>query len=143
MKGKSMEKIVYRQYGKYNENEIMALYGTVGWTNYTSRPEMLKAAYENSLLALGAYCNERLVGIIRLVGDAHSIIYIQDIVVLPEYQRRGIGGSLLRQALGRYPNVYQTVLLTDSTAANEGFYKSLGFAPAGRVGCMAFVKMGL
>ncbi|MGI5899185.1 MAG: GNAT family N-acetyltransferase [Christensenellales bacterium] len=135
-----MDQIIIKQYGQYDQMEILELYKSVGWTNYSSRPEMLKLAYENSLLVLGAYFKGRLVGVIRLVGDGHSIVYIQDIIVLPQYQRRGIGSSLLRRALEHFPDVYQTVLLTDAGTATEGFYKSLGFASSIQMGCVAFVK---
>lgn len=76
----------YKIYTNYNESEIINLYTAVGWSNYFNNPEMLCNAYENSLYILGAYDRDKLVGIIRVVGDGHSIIYVQDILVLPEYQ---------------------------------------------------------
>ncbi len=59
-----------RDYDKYNESEILDLYQSVGWTNYTNNPDMLKNAYANSLKVLAAYANDTLRGIIRVVGDA-------------------------------------------------------------------------
>ena len=79
-----------KEYSIYNEGEILNLYDSVGWSNYTSNPSMLKNAYKHSLKILGAYDADKLVGIIRVVGDGYSIVYIQDIIVLPEYQRKGI-----------------------------------------------------
>lgn len=38
-----------KEYGKYNESEILNLYQRVGWINYANNPNMLKNAYENSL----------------------------------------------------------------------------------------------
>lgn len=74
-----------KEYSVYNEEEILNLYDSVGWTNYTSNPSMLTNAYKHSLKILGAYDADKLVGIIRAVGDGYSIVYIQDIIVLPEY----------------------------------------------------------
>lgn len=116
-----------KEYSEYNEKEILSLYQNVGWTNYVNNPSMLKSAYENSLKILGAYENEKLLGIIRVVGDGHSIVYIQDIIVLPEYQRHGIGTALLGKILEIYQNVYQKVLLTDNTEKTIQFYKAAGF----------------
>lgn len=85
------------EYMSYDAEEIRFLYESVGWMNYTARPEMLKKAFENSLAVLGAYEEDRLIGIIRAVGDGASIVFIQDLLVLPEYQRRGIGSALLKK----------------------------------------------
>lgn len=48
---------------------------------------MLEKAYKNSLSALGAYKDDKLVGITCAVGDGVTIMFIQDIVILPQYQR--------------------------------------------------------
>src|SRR5699024_12750383 len=67
---------------------FLSLYKAVGWSNYYKKPSMLKKAYENSLYIIGAYLNEELIGVIRVVGDGSSIIYIQDILVSPKHQDR-------------------------------------------------------
>ena len=38
--------------------DVLPLYEAVGWTNYTTKPEMLKAAFENSLHVLAAFTEE-------------------------------------------------------------------------------------
>lgn len=63
-----MEQIAIQEYLSYCEEEIMALYRSAGWENYTSRPELLKSAFSNSLLILAAPDGQRLVGILRAVG---------------------------------------------------------------------------
>lgn len=102
---------------------------------------MLRKAYENSLLTLGAYDGDQLAGIIRTVGDGYSVVFIQDILVFPEYQRKGIGTQLLREIMGRFPDVYQMELMTDNTAKTVSFYRSAGFVRADDIGCCAFMKM--
>lgn len=132
--------IEIREYSKYDPNEVMALYRSVGWTNYTERPEMLQNAFSHSLLTLGAYEDTRLIGLVRVVGDGFSAILIQDILVFPEHQRKGVGTALIRAVLKRYPDVYQINLLTDNTSKTISFYKSLGFIEASDLGCCAFLK---
>lgn len=129
--------VVIKEYGPYREEEILALYRQVGWTNYTDRPDMLKRAFANSLKILGAYENQRLLGLIRVVGDGHSVILIQDLLVLPEYQRQGIGTALLKQVLQDYKQVYQTHVYTDRTEKTVSFYKSLGFVMDADMNCCA------
>lgn len=134
--------VVIRDYTAFDRSEIMNLYASVGWTNYTDRPQMLEKAYMNSLCTLGAYTAQgRLAGIIRAVGDGASILFIQDIIVLPEFWRRGIGTALIKAIVSRYPDVYQTELMTDDTDKTIAFYKSLGFTPATEFGCLGFMKL--
>lgn len=130
-----------RDYTSINPDEILGLYAAVGWTNYVARPEMLDQAYRNSLCVLAAYDGSRLVGIIRAVGDGCSIVFIQDLIVLPEYQRRGIGTKLLREMTERYKTAYQIELLTDSTEKSKSFYRSAGFRPTEEIGCISFIRM--
>lgn len=89
-----MEDILIQDYPAYREDEILALYDSVGWTAYTERPAMLRQAIERSLCVLAAYQDGTLVGLARAVGDGVSIVYVQDILVSPPYQRRGIGSAL-------------------------------------------------
>ncbi len=78
-----------REYTAYDEAELLALYADAGWTNYTGRPEMLRAAYQNSLCVLAAYEGGRLAGVVRAVGDGASIVYVQDLLVLTEFLSAG------------------------------------------------------
>ena len=130
-----------KEYQTYNEQEIIDLYQSVGWTNYTSCPEMLEEAYKNSLCILGAFEKEKLVGVVRVVGDGISIVFVQDILVLPKYQRQGVGSALMRAVLEKYASVYQVELLTDSTEKSKAFYSSVGLAPVSELGCSAYIRM--
>ena len=130
-----------KAYSQYLESEILPLYKSVGGRNYYEHPQMLAKAYEGSLCVLGAYEEEKLVGILRAVGDGHSIVFIQDIMVYPEYQRRGIGTELMRALLRKYENVYQIELATDDTEKTKAFYKSMGFQTMDTVGCCGFIRM--
>ena len=71
-----------KYYDNFRLEEIKALYQSVGWTNYLEREDILKESYTNSLCVLGAYDADRLVGIIRAVGDGLTIVFIQDIFII-------------------------------------------------------------
>lgn len=133
-----MNNIIIKTYEGYKEEEIMPIYESVGWLNYTKKPEMLKQAYLHSLKVLAAYDGDKLVGLIRVVGDGHSIIYIQDIIVLPDYHRKGIGTQLFNQIMEQYADVYQKILLTENTPKTVEFYKQMGFTPDYVMDCVAF-----
>ena len=102
---------------------------------------ILEEAYANSLCVLGAYDSDRLVGIIRAVGDGQTIVFVQDIIVLPEYQRKGIGTKLLKAVMEKYKDVYQMELLTDNTEKTKAFYRSVGFTASDDMGCVAFIRI--
>ena len=123
--------------------DVLPLYEAVGWTNYTTKSEMLKAAFENSLHVLAAFTEEGiLVGVLRAVGDGASILFIQDILVTPEYQHQGIGTKLLQQTLEKYKNVYQIQLTTDNSMKTISFYESNGFTSLTSLNCVSFMYTG-
>lgn len=128
------------EYMEYNEQEILPLYESVGWVNYTKSPRMLKEAYSHSLRIYAAYVDNKLVGVIRVVGDGFSVVFVQDLLVYPEYQGQGIGTALLKKIMEEYHGVYQLHLLTDNTEKTVAFYKSLGFAMDTDMDCRAFSK---
>ncbi len=123
--------------------EVLPLYEAVGWTNYTQKPEMLEAAYKNSLHILAALNEEgKLIGVLRAVGDGASILFIQDILVYPEYQHQGIGTKLLQMTLEKYKNVYQIQLATDDSTKTVSFYESNGFTSLTSLNCVSFIYTG-
>ena len=123
--------------------EVLPLYEAVGWTNYTTKPEMLEVAFKNSLHIIGAFNDdEKLIGVLRGVGDGASILFIQDILVYPEYQHQGIGTKLLQQTLEKYKNVYQIQLATDDSTKTVSFYESNGFTSLTSLNCVSFIFTG-
>ena len=127
-----------KEYRSYKEAEIRRLYTEVGWTAYTENMSVLEQGYKNSLLVLAAYENDELLGIIRVVGDGFTIIFVQDILVFPREQRKGVGTALMKAVLDRYPDVRQIELATDNTSKTVAFYKSLGFTEFSEMGCCGF-----
>ena len=132
--------MVIREYNKFKKADIQRLYAEVGWTAYTENMPALEQGYKNSLLVLAAYENEELLGIVRVVGDGYTIIWIQDILVFPSKQRQGIGTALLKAVLNKYPDVRQIELATDNTPETIAFYKSLGFSEFSEIGCCGFMR---
>lgn len=133
--------MVIKEYSIYREAEILPLYQSVGWSPYYEHPEMLERAYAASYCTLGAYVADQLVGVIRAVGDGASVVLVQDLLVLPEFQRKGIGTKLMQALLRRCEGVYQLHLLTDNTPKTVSFYRSVGLTEADTIGIKTFTKM--
>ena len=71
------------------------------------------------------------------------MIYIQDILVLKEYQGQGIGSELLNLILEKYKSVGQIVLMPDNTKETIAFYKKNGMVGAADYKGLAFIKYNL
>ena len=129
------------EYTDFHEEEIRRLYAGVGWTTYTEDLDALRRGFDHSLLVLAAREEGRLLGLLRAVGDGHTIVFIQDLLVLPEKQRQGIGTALVKELLCRYPQVRQIELATDRTPETVAFYRSLGFVELSELGCCGFMHI--
>lgn len=109
-------------------DELLALYESVGWTAYTGDPDLLRAAIAGASCVVTARREGKLVGLARALSDGATICYLQDVLVHPAEQRRGIGRALVEAVLDRYRTVRQKVLLTDDEPGQRAFYESLGYA---------------
>ncbi|CJD80143.1 GNAT family N-acetyltransferase [Streptococcus pneumoniae] len=121
--------------------DVLHLYQAVGWTNYTNQPQMLEQALYHSLIIYLALDGDAVVGLIRLVGDGFSSVFVQDLIVLSSYQRQGIGSSLMKQALGNFKEAYQVQLATEQTEKNVGFNRSMGFEILSTYNCIGMTWM--
>lgn len=130
-----------KEYTKFNFDEIKKLYDAVGWTAYTDDMDALEKGYKNSLKVLVAYEDDKLLGIIRAVGDGFTVVFIQDILVFPEEQGKGIGKALIKAMLDYYPNVRQIQLTTDIDPKTIAFYKSVGLTELSEIACCGFMRL--
>ena len=119
--------------------DVLHLYQAVGWTNYTNQPQMLAQGLCHSLAIYLAFDGDAVVGLIRLVGDGFSSVLIQDLIVLPIYQRQGIGSALMKETLEDYKDAYQVQLVTEQTERTLGFYRSMGFEILSTYNCIGMI----
>lgn len=119
--------------------DVLHLYQAVGWTNYTNQPQILEQALSHSLVIYLALDGDAVVGLIRLVGDGFSSVFVQDLIVLPTYQRQGIGSLLMKDALEDFKEAYQVQLVTEQTGKNVGFYRSMGFETLSTYDCTGMI----
>ena len=131
--------IIIRRQEIVKLEDVLHLYQAVGWTNYTNQPQMLEQALSHSLVIYLALDGDAVVGLIRLVGDGFSSVFVQDLIVLPSYQRQGIGSSLMKEALEDFKEAYQVQLATEQTEKNVGFYRSMGFETLSTYDCTGMI----
>lgn len=75
--------------------------------------------------------NGRAIGMIRVLSDGSYANFITDVMVIPEYQRQGIGKELMRRTVDFMKSTLQPgetiVLYLMSAIGKEEFYKQFGF----------------
>ena len=96
----------------FSLTQLIKLYNSVGWTAYTKDPveRLLLKAIQNSTYVVSAWDGRKLVGLARGLSDDVSIFYLQDILIHPDYQKHGIGTTLLKECLERFQHVRMKVL---------------------------------
>lgn len=125
-------------------DELLKLYASVGWTAYTRDPEALARALRQSTFVWTARSGGgELVGLVRGMSDDVSLLFVQDILVCPDWQRRGVGRALMTAVLTRFAHVMQTVLLTDDGPEQLAFYESLGFQNTRDLSLNAFYRASM
>ena len=122
-----MSDISYRVFGVELIDQVINIYEKNGWIAYLNDLEKLKRAYENSMYVFGAFDDDSLVGFIRCVGDGEHIIFIQDLIVDPDYYRKGIGKKLYSLASNHFKDVRTFLLITDADdTRSNSFYQAMG-----------------
>jgi len=125
----------------FKQVEVKKLYESNNWISYYNHMERTMLALEKAFYVYSCWNDNELVGLVRCVGDGITILYIQDLLVLPKYQGQGIGAKLLKDTLEKFKSVYQVVLITDENDKTESFYKKIGLSSGKDKGIVPFIKM--
>jgi len=108
---------------------LIALYKANGWSS-AEKPDLLHQALMASHSLVSAWDGDRLVGLGNTLSDGHLVVYYSHMLVLPEYQGRGIGTRLMQMLMARYQGFHQHILVADGRAVE--FYRKHGFKRAGK-----------
>ena len=114
---------------KISANDFNYLTDKVGWG--TRDVKVIEEALNNTLYSVSIYDNDKIIGYGRIIGDKTIFLYIQDIMVIPEYQGKKIGSKIMNVLLNQIeeykrvnPNI-RTYL--GASKGKEEFYKKFGF----------------
>ena len=118
---------------KYNDltaEQFIELWETV-WGNAPSF-EQTDLAMKHTLFRVSIWENDKIVAMARMNGDMGLNYYIKDVIVRPEYQRRGIGRMLIKELLEFINDngVKDTDIFVELAAVPDKipFYEKFGFA---------------
>lgn len=117
---------------KYNEltaEQFIELWETVWGDGPTL--EQTELAMKHTLFRVSIWDDDKIVAMARMNGDMGLNYYIKDVVVRPEYQKRGIGRMLINELL-KFINdngVKDTDVFVELCAAPDkiSFYEKFAF----------------
>ena len=104
-----------------------ALYAEAGWVASGESCAFLRPALLGSCVVVGAFEGERLIGLGRALSDGVSDAYIQDVVVSPDFRRRGVGGEIVRRLVSELRDRGVDWIALVGEPGTEKFYAELGF----------------
>ena len=93
--------------------------------------KIVEEALKNSIYCICAYEEKELVGFGRIIGDKTIFLYLQDIMVNPKYQGRGIGRKIIENILQKVEDFKkinpEIKVYLCATKDKEPFYEQFGF----------------
>ena len=104
------------------------LRSSVGWNNFSE--EQVAKSLDNSIYTVTVVENNEPVAMGRLVGDGIYFLIV-DVIVKPEFQRRGIGSKIIDALLAYVENATpvggRSSVQLIAEKGKEGFYLKKGF----------------
>ena len=107
---------------KYNE-----LRNKVGWGELDL--ELVTSSLPNSLYSICAFDNKNIIGFARVIGDGGLCFYIQEIIVDPNHQKKGIASNFMKYILDFFSKTAKkrSYIGVFSGKNLEHFYEKYGF----------------
>lgn len=119
-----MEALRYEYSPPLTAEQIAALRLTVGWDG---RVEKYRKKIGNSHFCVACFEGNTLIAYADVVSDAIDDAYIRDVIVHPDYQRRGIGTKLLSMITTRIKQEGIKMLHVIFEPSLEKFYRKSHF----------------
>ena len=121
--------MIYIKENNKNVDEFNLLYDSVGWGAYSK--EISKKSLDNTFYSISVYDGDNIIGYGRLIGDTICFLYIQDIMVIPEYQSKKIGTMIMNKLLEKINKLKKENpdlrVYLGASKNRESFYERFGF----------------
>ena len=105
------------------------LRASAGWGAIAEK--QAQAGIDNCTCLVAARIDGKTVGMARLISDGGYIAFIADVIVLPEFQKQGIGKAMMNRIM---EHINSNMQIGDSiyiglmaSKGKEDFYKQFGF----------------
>ncbi|OFX89586.1 MAG: hypothetical protein A2W99_14420 [Bacteroidetes bacterium GWF2_33_16] len=110
------------------KNDLYHLFISTGWNEeYRLSGERIYKALGNNWFCISAFYNNELVGFGRVVSDGvlHAMIY--DLITLPEFQKSGIGSTILKTLVQKCVQCNIPDIQLFCASGKRMFYEKRGF----------------
>ncbi len=121
-------KIILSEKRQIDKDKILDLYRQNNWSS-ADKPDELMKALQNSHTLISAWDADRLVGLANSISDGYLVVYYPHLLILPDYQGKGIGRMIMERFQVKYSGFHQQILVADIEAIE--FYGKCGFKKAG------------
>lgn len=107
---------------------FVTLYNSTGWNiNGEKNKEQLSKAINNSWYFISAYFDDKLVGTGRIISDGSLHAFITEMIVSPDFHRKGIGKEILSRLVYKALNHGINDIQLFCAQGKEEFYLKNGF----------------
>ena len=121
-------KFVYKT-TKPDIDKFWPLFLTSGWNDsYKFSKEDLDKSLESNWYSMSVYLSDELIGYGRIISDGIYHALVADLIILPEYQVKGIGSELLKILLKKCTDHKIRDIQLFSAKNKFKFYEKYGFA---------------
>lgn len=123
------DEIAVRIVHAWDEDELVALYRAGGWWKEEYNAGDLRFLIRGSFVFVIATDAKtgKAIGMGRVIADGVSDGYIQDLVVLPQYRKSGVGREIVAALVDRCLQSGITWIGLIAEPGTEAFYLPLGF----------------
>lgn len=112
--------ITYKINNSVTATELISVFKSVGWKK---NPENIVSAFKNSYY-ITAYAKGKLIGFARAISDREYYTSIFDVILVPEYQKKGVAKKMVLMIKERFKGTYFFLTYTEG---NKEFYEKCGF----------------
>ncbi len=110
-------------------DDLICLYKDADWweSSYDENPEFLDHIIKDSAIFVGAFMDQQLIGMGRVLSDLVSDAFIQDVVVLKRYRGNSIGKKIIQLLISQLQKRGVDWIGLVAQPGTASFYQELGF----------------
>ncbi|WIV13301.1 GNAT family N-acetyltransferase [Proteiniborus sp. MB09-C3] len=112
---------------KPSVEEYIKLRNSVGWK--ILQHDKIEKGLDNSIYCICVEDQDNIIGLGRIIGDGGTVFYIQDIIVVPSYQKQKIGTLIMTKLMEYIDNncINEAIIGLIAISELDKFYKKFGF----------------
>ncbi len=114
---------------KISPDDIGRVYNSVGFTipdDFRAEPGFMEKMYAPGAFGFFAFADNQLIGAARVLSDDAICSWVPEVVVMPEWQKKGVGKILLKSISERFAH---TAIYTEAFKGTETFFEKQGIRP--------------